>query len=101
MTSLISLLYLVTSFLAGVFGFMELRLIFRFLRHRRSIGRKKENSGQAARPDRELPQVVIQIPLYNERTLAERVIRAAAMQDYPRHLLTIQILDDSNDETSA
>jgi len=43
--------------------------------------------------------VTIQIPIYNEIFVAERVIRSACDVDYPRHLLEIQVLDDSTDET--
>jgi cellulose synthase/poly-beta-1,6-N-acetylglucosamine synthase-like glycosyltransferase len=47
----------------------------------------------------ELPPVTIQLPIYNEMYVAERLIAAAAALDYPRSLLEIQVLDDSNDET--
>jgi hypothetical protein len=47
----------------------------------------------------ELPVVTIQIPLFNERFVAERVIDACAAFDYPRHRLELQVLDDSTDET--
>lgn len=47
----------------------------------------------------EWPLVAVQIPLYNERAVAERVIRAVAAMDYPRACLHIQILDDSTDDT--
>jgi cellulose synthase/poly-beta-1,6-N-acetylglucosamine synthase-like glycosyltransferase len=50
-------------------------------------------------PDADLPPVTVQIPLYNERYVAERAIRAAAALDYPR--LQIQVLDDSTDDTTA
>ncbi len=43
--------------------------------------------------------VTIQLPLYNELYVAERVIRSACEIDYPHHLLEIQVLDDSTDET--
>jgi cellulose synthase/poly-beta-1,6-N-acetylglucosamine synthase-like glycosyltransferase len=46
------------------------------------------------------PRVTIQLPLRNERQVAERIIRAAAAIDYPRDRLEIQVLDDSEDETS-
>ena len=46
------------------------------------------------------PKVTVQLPIYNERNVAERLIRAAAALDYPRELLEIQALDDSNDETT-
>lgn len=46
-----------------------------------------------------LPVVTIQIPIFNERSVAERVIAAAAAQDYPRDRFCIQVLDDSTDDT--
>jgi len=51
-------------------------------------------------PEAELPAVTIQIPLYNERYFAERVISAVAALDYPRDKLQIQVLDDSTDDTT-
>jgi cellulose synthase/poly-beta-1,6-N-acetylglucosamine synthase-like glycosyltransferase len=45
------------------------------------------------------PVVTIQLPLFNELYVAERVIRSACEVDYPRELLEIQVLDDSTDET--
>ena len=47
------------------------------------------------------PMVTVQIPLFNERFVAERVIDACAALSYPRHRLELQILDDSTDETSG
>ena len=46
------------------------------------------------------PAVLVQLPLYNERTVAERVVDACARLTYPGRL-TLQILDDSADETQA
>jgi cellulose synthase/poly-beta-1,6-N-acetylglucosamine synthase-like glycosyltransferase len=46
------------------------------------------------------PCVTIQLPLYNERLVAERLIDAAAGMDYPAELLQIQVLDDSTDQTA-
>ena len=40
------------------------------------------------------------MPLYNERYVAERVIRALAALEYPKDLLEVQVLDDSTDSTS-
>jgi cellulose synthase/poly-beta-1,6-N-acetylglucosamine synthase-like glycosyltransferase len=45
------------------------------------------------------PTVVTQLPMYNEKTVAVRVIEAAAAMDYPVSKHEIQVLDDSNDET--
>jgi hypothetical protein len=47
-----------------------------------------------------LPMVTVQLPVFNEAEVVERLVRAAAALDYPAHLLEIQVLDDSTDETS-
>jgi cellulose synthase/poly-beta-1,6-N-acetylglucosamine synthase-like glycosyltransferase len=48
-----------------------------------------------------LPFVTVQLPVYNERHVVERLIDKVAALDYPRSRLEIQVLDDSNDETVA
>lgn len=45
------------------------------------------------------PKVTIQLPMYNEMYVAERIIESAAAFDYPRDKFQIQVLDDSTDET--
>ncbi len=47
----------------------------------------------------ELPRVTIQLPIYNERYVVDRLLEAASKIDYPAHLLEIQVLDDSTDDT--
>ena len=51
--------------------------------------------------DDELPRVTLQLPLYNEATVAQRLIEHCAKLDYPRDRLQIQVLDDSTDETTS
>ncbi len=46
------------------------------------------------------PTVTVQLPVYNEPAVIERLLYAAAALDYPRDRLVIQLLDDSTDETS-
>ena len=45
------------------------------------------------------PRVTVQLPLYNEQNVVERIIDATAVLDYPSELLHIQVLDDSTDAT--
>src|SRR6202158_4917843 len=45
------------------------------------------------------PRVTVQLPIYNERYVIERLVESVSRFDYPRELLDIQVLDDSNDET--
>jgi cellulose synthase/poly-beta-1,6-N-acetylglucosamine synthase-like glycosyltransferase len=47
-----------------------------------------------------LPWVTVQLPVYNEVHVVERIIDHAAALDYPRELLEIQVLDDSSDDTA-
>ena len=45
------------------------------------------------------PKVTIQLPIFNERYVVERLIRSISRFDYPRELIEIQVLDDSTDDT--
>ncbi|MHC5026840.1 MAG: cellulose synthase family protein [Planctomycetota bacterium] len=54
----------------------------------------------AARFD-ELPRVTIQLPMFNEPNVAQRLVEAAAAIDYPHDRMQIQVLDDSTDDTTA
>jgi hypothetical protein len=47
----------------------------------------------------QLPRVTVQLPIFNEVYVAERLLRSVSELDYPRELLQIQVLDDSTDET--
>lgn len=50
--------------------------------------------------DPDLPPVTVQIPIYNERVVVDRIIESVARLTYPKEKLEIQILDDSTDETT-
>jgi cellulose synthase/poly-beta-1,6-N-acetylglucosamine synthase-like glycosyltransferase len=69
---------------------------------RKSSSGAEDNAPPCVKPGAPvpLPSVTIQLPLYNERYVAERVIGAACALDYPRELLQVQVLDDSTDDTS-
>ena len=64
----------------------------------------KRNRGKGPKPGPALdllPVVTIQLPLYNEMYVADRLIDAVCRIDYPRDRLEIQVLDDSTDETRS
>src|SRR5205814_3341773 len=48
-----------------------------------------------------LPKVTVQLPIFNEVYVVERLLRSVSELDYPRELLQIQVLDDSTDDTRA
>ena len=61
-----------------------------------------KNRGKAPKPQGQfeaLPRVTIQLPIYNERYVVERLLETVTRIEYPRDLLEIQVLDDSTDET--
>src|SRR5881392_3387086 len=47
----------------------------------------------------QLPKVTVQLPIFNEIYVVERLLRSVSELDYPRELLQIQVLDDSTDDT--
>ena len=62
---------------------------------------KKESNQAPPQVPNPLPKVTVQLPIFNERYVVERLIDAVAKLNYPSELLQIQILDDSTDETGA
>jgi cellulose synthase/poly-beta-1,6-N-acetylglucosamine synthase-like glycosyltransferase len=95
MTALLLALHFAASLVLALYGLHRLWLGVGYLRHLRGRSRPAPPSPSA------LPRVTVQLPLYNERYVAERVIRAAGAIDYPRELMEIQVLDDSTDETTG
>jgi len=86
----------------GATGLVLLLLIPSAL-HRLHLVRLAGRKGPAL-PERwegALPTVTVQLPVYNEAGVVERLVDAAARLDYPRDLLEIQLLDDSTDETGS
>ncbi|MGE5570457.1 MAG: glycosyltransferase [Rhodospirillales bacterium] len=79
----------------SVYGFHRYEVIRTYFKHRKKLPR------EAPVRLEQLPPVTIQLPLYNERFVVERLIEQVSKIDYPRHLLQIQVLDDSTDDTHA
>jgi len=61
---------------------------------------RKNATGEPPRRFEHLPPVTIQLPIYNERYVIERLIDEITRIEYPRELLQIQVLDDSTDDTA-
>ncbi len=62
--------------------------------------RKSGNKPSPSTQFEHLPAITVQLPLFNERYVAARVIEAACRMDYPHHLLQVQVLDDSTDDSA-
>lgn len=89
-------LYLFVWVVLAVYGIHRLHLVRLYRRARREA-----SFAPRPAPPREWPRVTVQLPVFNERYVVERLLDAAASMDYPRDRLEVQLLDDSTDETSA
>src|SRR5439155_1837033 len=76
----------------ALYGFHRYVLVYLYLKHRK-------NSYQPKKHFDELPRVTVQLPMYNEDMVAERIIKATCEIDYPLDRLEIQVLDDSTDHS--
>jgi cellulose synthase/poly-beta-1,6-N-acetylglucosamine synthase-like glycosyltransferase len=84
--------YFFVVIILAVYGWHRYYLVYVYLKNR-----GKEPKAQT--PLDPMPTVTIQLPLYNEMYVTERLIEAVCRIEYPRELLEIQVLDDSTDET--
>jgi cellulose synthase/poly-beta-1,6-N-acetylglucosamine synthase-like glycosyltransferase len=91
-SSLLVTLYFIVLFGIAIYGLNALVMSGLFLWHRRQ-------TPSTPLPPAEWPKVTVQLPIFNERFVVERLIDAVAALDYPRDRLSIQVLDDSTDET--
>ncbi len=86
--------YVVTLAGLSAYGIHRYSIVYLFLRNR------KRSSAPAAQFS-ELPVITVQLPIYNEVYVVERLIDSVAQLDYPRDRLQVQVLDDSTDETAG
>ncbi len=86
--------YFAILLLLAIYGAYRLRIVYQFWRYTK---RPPRPTGTFA--ESELPFITVQLPLYNEMYVAERLIDACVQLDYPADRLEIQVLDDSTDET--
>lgn len=91
---LILTLYATSLFLIFIYSLFQFHLSLLYLSNR------KDSATIKTHPDSTYtPYVTVQLPIYNEYYVAERIIKSVAALDYPKDKLEIQVLDDSTDET--
>jgi len=92
----IIIVYSIALLLIFMYALAQLNLLFNYL----SAQKKESNSPKFDLTNRdEIPFVTIQLPVYNEMYVMERLLDNIALIDYPKDKLEIQVLDDSTDET--
>lgn len=86
--------YLVVLIGLSIYGLHRYSIVYLFLKHRKN---KPKPLGEF----KTLPKITVQLPIYNEYYVVERLLKSVSALDYPRELLQIQVLDDSTDDTCA
>jgi cellulose synthase/poly-beta-1,6-N-acetylglucosamine synthase-like glycosyltransferase len=84
--------YFLVLVILAAYGMHRYYLVYGYFKNRKNVPGPPP-------PVTEWPKVTIQLPIYNERYVIERLVDAVARFDYPHELLDIQVLDDSTDET--
>jgi cellulose synthase/poly-beta-1,6-N-acetylglucosamine synthase-like glycosyltransferase len=88
-----SICYFVVLFGLSLYGLHRYVIVYLFLKYR------NRPPLPVARFE-ELPRITVQLPVFNEMYVVERLLDSVAALDYPRDRLQVQVLDDSTDETT-
>jgi cellulose synthase/poly-beta-1,6-N-acetylglucosamine synthase-like glycosyltransferase len=86
--------YFFVLVILGLYGWHRYYLVYAYMKN------KDRAPGPPPAWEGPLPPVTVQLPLYNEMYVVDRLLQATARIDYPKDLLEIQVLDDSTDETT-
>ena len=87
--------YFIVLILLASYGAHRYVLVYLYYKH------KKNRTTEPAAHFSELPPVTVQLPIFNEQFVVERLLDAVCRLNYPLDKLDIQVLDDSTDETVA
>lgn len=85
--------YFAVMILLSFYGIHRYTMCYHYFKYRRN------HDPNPPRHFEELPRVTIQLPIFNEQFVIDRLIEAVCAMEYPREKLEIQVLDDSTDET--
>nr|WP_321243012.1 cellulose synthase family protein [uncultured Psychroserpens sp.] len=94
--TIIIVIYTIAILLIFMYALAQLNLLFNYLSSKKA--NKDCETFDFSNPD-EIPLVTIQLPVFNEMYVMERLLDNIALMDYPKDKLEIQVLDDSTDET--
>ena len=77
----------------AAYGIHRYTMCYQYFKYRKNYNPKPVSTFS------ELPRVTVQLPIFNEEFVIDRLIEAVCAMEYPREKLEIQVLDDSTDET--
>ncbi len=87
--------YFIVLVILAAYGGHRYWLVYLYYKHKAN----KTTEPAAHFPSNDLPRVTVQLPIFNEQYVVDRLLDAVCRLDYPREKLDIQLLDDSTDET--
>ncbi|HEY6374757.1 MAG TPA: cellulose synthase family protein [Edaphobacter sp.] len=90
--------YFIVMLILAFYGVHRYQLVWLYFRNKKNASKWDEPPMRYA--EGELPFVTIQLPIFNEQFVIDRLIDACCRLDYPRDRFEIQVLDDSTDETT-
>lgn len=91
-------IYFVCLILVLFYAILQLSLAIAYVKAKKRVKEQTDDKKPVFDPNT-TPKVTVQLPMYNELYVAERIIETVAAFDYPRDKFQIQVLDDSTDET--
>src|ERR1700744_3842190 len=91
--------YFIVMIVLAFYGIHRYQLVWLYFRNKKNASKWNEPPMRFA--EGQLPFVTIQLPIFNEQFVIERLIDAVCRLDYPRDRFEIQVLDDSTDETTG
>ncbi len=89
--------YFIVMVILAFYGIHRYQLVWLYFRNKKNAAKWDEPPARYG--EGELPFVTVQLPIFNEQFVIERLIEAVCRLDYPRDRFEIQVLDDSTDET--
>jgi cellulose synthase/poly-beta-1,6-N-acetylglucosamine synthase-like glycosyltransferase len=93
---IILVLYWICIFLIFCYAMAQLNLLFNYLESKK-VQKKREKFDFSL--EENIPNVTVQLPIYNEKYVVERLINCICQLEYPKDKLEIQVLDDSTDDS--
>ena len=96
METTVLILFIFLLFVIFVYSLTQLNLLLNYLKVQKKRGTSEKSDLKITT---EVPFVTIQLPLYNDKPVVERLLRNIAEIEYPRENLEIQVLDDSTDDS--
>lgn len=94
--TIIIIIYTVALIFILIYALAQLNLLFNYVRASKNKPSPKKIDWSTPAS---VPYVTIQLPVYNEKYVMERLLKNIVQMDYPKSRLEIQVLDDSTDET--